>query len=473
MACGDVLSLEDLQTAKKHQIFEAEVLTGKVGGVAGGADIDYATNQVTGQVQKTMPAIMRDFGFEPASFDFTSGGTLGVNDRSKAVLWPLSSGGDGSWYYWEGALPKIVPASSTPASTGGVVDGAWRPVGDITLREDLALNTGGTLVGTSSGKTVEQELQQSGVVRGNDGVKYATSGCAVRRDTALSPDWGPVSDTAHLPINVTSVVGGVDVRVNYVGQKIGTFVAGPDESFARDGALVGGSVAANFANVSIGAPCSFSVDLATSTFEFDTHYFDISRFGLSIGASGNVTITHPSVRTMLNPIIRYVAPNSSSKHLDVFYQTETSPGVTSCFLVGDVEGTISYNGTAWVLGSCDQWVTSDLSFAWNAALGALTVTHPALVGSPELGITQLYLGTPLNVAGSANAGNSFKIHFHKLDGTPAVLGKGLGALFARGKNGIRKTPTGKLLVHLGHVRVNCNHVDYPGGNFWFNAVMQN
>ena len=34
--CGDVLSLADLQTAKKHQIFEAEVITGKQGGVAGG-----------------------------------------------------------------------------------------------------------------------------------------------------------------------------------------------------------------------------------------------------------------------------------------------------------------------------------------------------------------------------------------------------------------------------------------------------
>lgn len=135
MACGDVLSLGDLQTAKKHQLFEIECITGKVGGT--GANIDYATNQVTGQIQKTMPAIMRDIGFEPASFDFTSGGTLGVDDRNKAVLWPLPSGGDGDWYYWEGALPKVVPAASTPTSTGGVVEGAWRPVGDITLRGDL------------------------------------------------------------------------------------------------------------------------------------------------------------------------------------------------------------------------------------------------------------------------------------------------------------------------------------------------
>ena len=158
MACGDVLSLEDLQTAKKHQIFEAEVITGRAGGVAGGASIDYATNQVTWQTQKTMPAVLRDIGFEPASFDFTSGGTLTTSDRNKAVLWPLASGGDGDWYYWEGALPKVIPAASIPASTGGVVEGAWRPVGDITLRSELSSVGGASIVNTSSGDTVQQEI---------------------------------------------------------------------------------------------------------------------------------------------------------------------------------------------------------------------------------------------------------------------------------------------------------------------------
>lgn len=136
--CGDVLSLADLQTAKKHQIFEAEVITGRSGGVAGGAPIDYATNQATGQTQKTMPAILRDIGFEPASFDFTTGGTLTSSDRNKAVLWPMADGGDGDWYYWEGTLPKIIPAASSPTSTGGIAEGAWRPVGDIELREQIS-----------------------------------------------------------------------------------------------------------------------------------------------------------------------------------------------------------------------------------------------------------------------------------------------------------------------------------------------
>ena len=127
MACGDVLSLEDLQTAKKHQTFEAEVITGKQGGVASGVDIDYATNQVTGQTQKTLPAVLRDAGFQPAPFDFVTGGTLAAGNRNRAVFNPAPSG-DNNWYAWQGALPKVIPANSTPATSGGLGDSAWKPV---------------------------------------------------------------------------------------------------------------------------------------------------------------------------------------------------------------------------------------------------------------------------------------------------------------------------------------------------------
>ena len=143
--CGDVLSLADLQTAKKHQLFEAEVITGKAGGVAGGADIDYATNQVTGQTQKTLPAVLRDAGFVVAGFNFNTGGTLAVGDENKVVLWPGPSG-DGQYYSWHGAYPKIVPAGSTPASSGGVSDTAWKLIDGIALRRDLLNNNGSKLV---------------------------------------------------------------------------------------------------------------------------------------------------------------------------------------------------------------------------------------------------------------------------------------------------------------------------------------
>lgn len=140
--CGDVLSLADLQTAKKHQIFEAEVITGKSGGVATGADIDYATNQVTGQTQKTLPAVLRDAGFSPVSWDFSIGGTLTVNDRDKVVYDPVSK----TWYSYTGTLPVVVPASFNPVGNAN-----WKPQTDPDLRNELASLSGASLVGFNSG----------------------------------------------------------------------------------------------------------------------------------------------------------------------------------------------------------------------------------------------------------------------------------------------------------------------------------
>ena len=138
--CGDVLSLADLQTAKKHQIFEAEVITGKSGGVATGADIDYATNAVTGQTQKTLPAVLRDAGFSPVSWDFSTGGTLTVNDRDKVVYDHVSK----TWYSYAGALPVTVPAGFNPVGNAD-----WKPQTDPDLRNELTSTSGASLVGGS------------------------------------------------------------------------------------------------------------------------------------------------------------------------------------------------------------------------------------------------------------------------------------------------------------------------------------
>lgn len=168
--CGDVVSLEDMQTAKKHQIFEAEVITGKAGGVASGADIDYATNQVTGQVQKTLPAVLRDAGFQPASFDFSTGGTLGVNDRDKVVFDPVSM----AWYSWSGTLPKVIAAGTNP-----LLDSNWKPQTDPNLRNDLASTSlpGSSLIGVIPGKTAEDYFSAQGVVvKQGDDLKAALEG---------------------------------------------------------------------------------------------------------------------------------------------------------------------------------------------------------------------------------------------------------------------------------------------------------
>lgn len=150
--CGDVLSLEDLKTAKKHQTFEAEVITGHVGGVSSGAETDTATNAVTGQVQKTLPAILRDLGFSPASFDFTTGGTLTVSDRDAVVYNPA----DNNWYSWSGGLPHVVTAGTDPTA-----DVNWKPRTDQLLRQELASGNGLYLIGSVTGLAALRNITPS------------------------------------------------------------------------------------------------------------------------------------------------------------------------------------------------------------------------------------------------------------------------------------------------------------------------
>ena len=87
--------------------------------------------------------------FEPADFDFTSGGTLDITDRNKAVYNPA----DNNWYSWSGVLPHVVAAGTDPTT-----DSNWRPRTDEVLRADLASTSGASLVTTSSGATVESVL---------------------------------------------------------------------------------------------------------------------------------------------------------------------------------------------------------------------------------------------------------------------------------------------------------------------------
>lgn len=77
--------------------------------------------------RQTMEGAVRKAGFRPASFDFLTGGSLVSGDRNKAVFNPAPPG-DNNWYAWQGAFPKIISPNSTPSTSGGLGDNAWKPV---------------------------------------------------------------------------------------------------------------------------------------------------------------------------------------------------------------------------------------------------------------------------------------------------------------------------------------------------------
>ncbi|WP_338494216.1 hypothetical protein VRB23_06775 [Erwinia aphidicola] len=59
----------------------------------------------------------------------------------------LKDTASGEYYRWDGALPKTVPAGSTPDNSGGIAVGAWVSVGDGALRTMLASEVGAAAIG--------------------------------------------------------------------------------------------------------------------------------------------------------------------------------------------------------------------------------------------------------------------------------------------------------------------------------------
>lgn len=80
---------------------------------------------------------------------FEDGATLTLPNQT------LRYEANGEYYRWDGEFPKIVPAGSTPDSTGEVKLGAWISVGDASLRSDLASEEGASSIGSSSGATAQ------------------------------------------------------------------------------------------------------------------------------------------------------------------------------------------------------------------------------------------------------------------------------------------------------------------------------
>lgn len=81
---------------------------------------------------------------------FNSGATLNVKNE----LLTHTTGK----YRWDGELPKIVPAGSTPDSTGGIKSEGWVSVGEASLRTQLYSPIGTELIGSPHSGTLAQML---------------------------------------------------------------------------------------------------------------------------------------------------------------------------------------------------------------------------------------------------------------------------------------------------------------------------
>lgn len=118
-----------------------------------------------------MQSFESDFDSRLAGMAFTRVGTFAagytLTDMRQTLLWEVSQGGDGHEYSWAGSFPKVVAAATTPATSGGVVAGAWVDRTDETLRGELVAS------GSSIGDIAGLKLNLSGY-DGDGFIGYAT-----------------------------------------------------------------------------------------------------------------------------------------------------------------------------------------------------------------------------------------------------------------------------------------------------------
>lgn len=93
---------------------------------------------------------MQNYGYITKR-SFESGNTI-INPND-VLLWEYN----GEYYRWDGELPKVVSAGSTPESAGGLGDGKWKSIGDNSLRRELKEGNG-SLIGVGNGITLDTKL---------------------------------------------------------------------------------------------------------------------------------------------------------------------------------------------------------------------------------------------------------------------------------------------------------------------------
>lgn len=128
--------------------------------------------------QYTAEEAIRNYGYITMD-SFEDGATLTLPNQT------LRYKATGEYYRWDGEFPKVVPAGSTPDSTGEVKSGAWVGVGDASLRSNLASDDGAGLVGFKSplANSIKRTLhdKNNDLVSVND---FGVVGDGVTDDTA-------------------------------------------------------------------------------------------------------------------------------------------------------------------------------------------------------------------------------------------------------------------------------------------------
>lgn len=211
--CNDYISADDLKTGKQAILHIEHVAKSR--DATGNHALD-VTDIIRGQsvTNKTLDGLenlynqaISQVGYITMD-SFEDGATLTLPNQT------LRYEANGEYYRWDGEFPKVVPAGSTPDSTGGIGLGAWLSVGDASLRAALTAPGGVDLVNGAANQADVDKINKQ-----NEAFAYIEDYSSM----VVSGDWSDAIqaafDTGKTVVGVSGKAYKVTKIINTKGQK--------------------------------------------------------------------------------------------------------------------------------------------------------------------------------------------------------------------------------------------------------------
>ena len=123
---------------------------------------DYVSGEkLNTNVRELWRRVLAEAGYTLVDGSFEKGASV---TTSKQAVW---HNGGAQCYAWNGALPKTVPADSTPIGTGGISSGAWSSMTAILLRSQLSAIDGFRMIGAIKSLADLATVDTSNLVNGD------------------------------------------------------------------------------------------------------------------------------------------------------------------------------------------------------------------------------------------------------------------------------------------------------------------
>lgn len=333
-----------------------------------------------------------------------------------------------------------------------------------TLRTELADVASTVLIGGQQAQTVGQLVQQvnartkNGIVYGDDGRRYRVISAVIRNSGA---GWFIINDPVHEPTGLQSVSVEPDgtIRLNHnVGAvEVGTLVATPDETFAKQGLIIGGSIGTSISFLQITAPLQFIVNTASGVLTKD------AIFGSDITASvsaGQCTINH----TALTAATGVATASTVGSAVKTDFNLSTGATQVVIDAVGDADGYIRWDGANWLYSG---QMRNPPTMVFSG--GELTVTHDS---ASQFNLSLVGREDGLRVGAGAIDKTSFKVRFYDAAGAQVTTVSTLMKFYFTRQAKVNKTDlSGSIAVRRGYVPVNANNVVSATGNIWIYGLM--